>query len=596
MRATPYPSHQSYYSSPYQFYYTTTGRYCAYDANSGTHLIHNLADNRWYQYFPGIVPPSQQYPHQQPHPYNRVNDFQYQHYHHQPSPPKTAGARNAYPDGDQFKSRGRNRDPMSRSHKEELLYSAADVEAAERSLIEESNIDKDVYFEDEGVDVRMGERIGRHRRLSNERQRQRSRSGPERRNEEDMHRSSYNQEASRARTTPGPQNHHTANHTCQRQQAPGRVHSKHTHGQHFGSNQAGVGYEGSEHDSGYMDDFDPIPLPRRNMPGVARWLDNTPSEFSVDDRHHPFDVENDGMRYASESLSRSAHSHKAGGGVISDPLLNKPHYDNHRTVAPPYHTEARSTHKEQNAQSRMTSRKDDRHRSSATKTLHRQDSGIDMSDAMTNHVDIEIDIHMEDAREVEGGDIYPGPGCFPRGSPHPAYVSPRRSTHPNSSRKTEEEFDCYYRIPPCPNLPPVEDPTIGTLDMVYLSGGQELTAPHYLRNPPVSPTFRQPDSVYTASVAATPRPKYHHTSPAMLPRAPSPPLSISPDYTQRTRRSGLGVPVVDYERRYTRPHVSFLPLDFFHFFPLLTGAVRSYPGHLIVIGTYLDVSTYSFVW
>lgn len=552
MRATTYPSHQSYYSSPYQFYYTTTGRYCAYDAKSGTHLIHSLTDNRWYQYFPGIIPPSQQYPHQQPHPYNRANDFQYQHYQHQShGPHRTGGVRSTYPDSDQYKSRERNRDPVNRSHREEFLYSAADVEAAERSLIEETNIDRDVYFEDEGVDVRMGDKAGRHWRPSNERQRQRSRSGPERRNEEDAHRSSpYSQEASRARTTPGPQNNHTVNHTCQRQQTPGRVYSKHTQGQHFGSNQAGVGYEASEHDSGYMDDFDPVPPHRRNMPGVARWLDNTPSEFSVDGGYHPFDVENDGMRHASESNPRSAHTHKAGRVVI-DPLLNKPHHDNYRTIAS-YHTEARSTQKQQNAQSRMSPRKEDRHRSSATKMLHRQDSGIDMSDAMAGEVDIEIDIHMEGTSEVEGGGIYPSLGCFPRGSPHPAYASPHRSTHPSSSRKTKEEFDCYYRIPPCPNLPPLEEPTVGTVEMIYLSGGQELTAPHYLRNPPVSPTFRQPDSVYTASVAANPRPKYH-PSPAMLPRAPSPPLSPSPDYTQRTRRSGLGVPVVDYDRRYTRP-------------------------------------------
>jgi len=558
MRATPYPSHQSYYSSPYQFYYTTAGRYCAYDAKSGTHLIHSLTDNRWYPYLPGIIPSSQQYPYQQPHPYSRVNDFQYQHYQHQShTPPRTGGARNAYPDGDQPKGQERNRGPVSRSHREELLYSAADVEAAERSLIEESNIDKDVYFEDEGVDVRMGERTGGHRRHSNERQRQRSRSGPERRNEEDTHRSSpYSQEASRARTTPGPQNNHTVNHTSQRQQTPGRVHSKHPQGQHFGSNQAGVGYEGSEHDSGYMDDFDQVPLPRRNMPGVARWLDSTPSEFSVDGGHHPFDIENDGTRHATELNSRSVHTHKAGRGVISDTLPKKSHHDTYRAATPPYHTEARSTQKQQNAQSRRTSRKDDRRRSSGTKMLHRQDSGIDMSDAMIDEVDIEIDIHMEDASGAEGGDTYPGPGCFPRGSPHPAYVSPRRSTHPNNSRKTEEEFDCYYKIPPCPNLPPLEEPTVGSVEMVYLSGGQELTAPHYLRNSPVSPTtFRQPDSVYTASVAATPRHKYHVTSPAMLPRAPSPPLSPSrdytPDYTQRTRRSGLGVPVV--ERRYTGP-------------------------------------------
>ncbi|RPB24963.1 hypothetical protein L211DRAFT_131564 [Terfezia boudieri ATCC MYA-4762] len=546
MRATPYPSRQRYYSSPYQFYYTTTGRYCAYDAKSGTHLIHSLTDNRWYPYFPGIIPPSQQYSQQPPHPYNRVNDFQRQHYQHMPpGPARAGGARNAYPDRDQFKSREIHRDPVSRSHKEELLYSAADVEAAERSLIEESNIDNDVYFEDEGVDVRMGERIGRHSRPSNERQRQRSRSRPGRRNDEDTHRGSpYSQEASRARTTPGPQ--------CQ--QTPGRVHSKHTQGQYFGSNHAGVGYEGSEHDSGYMDDFDPIPLLRRNMPGVARWLDSTPSEFSVNDGHHPFDVEKDEMRYASESNSRSVHTHKTGRGVISDTLLNKSYHDNPRTVSPPYHTEARSTQKQQNAQSRMTFRKDDRHRSSATQTLHRQDSGIDMSDAMVDEVDIKIDIHMEDASEVENGDIYPAPGCFPRGSPHPAYVSPRRSTHP---RKTEEEFDCYYKIPPCPNLPPLEEPTLGVVEMVYQSGGQELTAPHSLRNPLVSPSFRQPDSVYTASVTATPRHKYHYTSPAMLPRAPTPPLSSSPDYTsdytQRMRRSGLGVPIADYERRYTRP-------------------------------------------
>jgi len=554
MRATPYPPHQSYYSSPYQFYYTTTGRYCAYDARSGTHLIHSLTDNRWYPYFPGIVP---QYSHQQPYPYTKANDFQYQHYQHQPhGAPRTGGVRNTYPGSDQFKSRERNQDPLSRSHKEELLYSAADVEAAERSLMEESNIDKDVFFEDEGVDVRMGERIGRHRRPSNERQRQRSRSGPERRNQGDTHRSSpYSQAASRARATPGPQNNHTVNHISQRQQVPGRVHPKHAQGQHFGSNQAGVGYEGSEHDSGYMDDFDPFPMPRRNMPGVARWLDNTPSEFSVDDGQHPFDVENDGMRYTTESNPRSAHTHKAGRGVISDPVLGKPHHDNYRTVVPPYHTDVRSAQKiqkQQNDQRRMASQKDDHHRSSATKTLHRQDSGIDMSDAMVDGVDIEIDIHMEDASEVEDGNIYSGPGCFPRGSPHPAYVSLRRSAQPSSSRRTEEEFDCYYTIPPCPNLPPLEEPTTGTAEMVYLSGGQELTAPHYPRDAPVSPTFRQPDSVYTASVAATPRHKYH-TSPVMLPRAPSPPLSPSQDYTQRTRRSGLGVPVVDYERRYTGP-------------------------------------------
>lgn len=520
MRAAPYPPQQGHYSQRYQFYYTSTGRYCAYDVISGTHLIHSLKTNRWYPYLPDIYLPSQTYSQQNPRPSNRTNEYQRHGYDHQPSGVHRSGAvGGVYANGGQFQGGERNREPVFRNHTEGFLYSAAATDAAQRSLIEESVDGMHNPFDDEGVDVRMGERVGRPRKSSNERQRQRSRSGPELRSQDSPYRGPpYTQEAGysqRSLRQPNYQTDHNANRSSYN-----RLNLKQNQGHTFGSNQAGVGCEGSEHDSGYKDENEPVPYFRRSMPGVARWLDDTPSVYSAEDGQHPFDVEIGRMQCDSEQ-----HSRRARGGVNYDQPRDRYHRSKPRTSSHPIHTDFGTSRNNQSfhqEEKRTASRDNENHRApwSSQKTLHRQDSGIDMSVAMVDEVNIEIDVHTTDARD---GEIYPDP-----------------------------HVECYYTIPPCPNLPPPQETITGTTQIVYVSGGQELAVSHHHQNKTVSTTFRQPDSVCTESIILTPRPEHHqyesYSYPTMLPRAPSPPLSPAPIHTQRTRRSGLGVPVVEYDR------------------------------------------------
>ncbi|KAF8454453.1 hypothetical protein BDZ91DRAFT_801760 [Kalaharituber pfeilii] len=492
------------------------GRYCAYDPASGSHFIHRLKDNRWYPYYPETFSTSQQQSFQK-----RSRDFR-----------KTKGDAYAYnyPHHDAYMSgeydAGYSGMERSRSHtrhrdrnREEFLYSAAAAEAAQRSLIEKSNIDMEYYFEDEGVDVRMAERRNRYRR-SQERRRHRSRSAPAYpRDEKIICRDTY-----------------LLNN-------PRQIHQRHRH--RFGSNQAGVGVDGSEHDSGYMDDFEPASQPRKAMPGVARWLDEIGSVYSCDDCQHPFDKENFKDFEANEA---HAYRSKVRDGGAKDFAADR--YQGTRYhVATPRHID--SNYYSQNPYTEIPRRsRDNVHYPVEDKTshkLHRQDSGIDMSNPMEDQIDIEIDITMDDAGDVADGVACPKSGYFPHHSPSSKYVKPHRvMVSPNAEvqhHETQDGYDCYYVIPPCTSLPPPVDATVATANPGYLTVINENAAQRSAPNSPKSPTYHQADSIYTGSVVGGHSQKFP-SSPTMLPRAPSPPLS-PPPYAHKTRRSGLGVPIVE---------------------------------------------------
>lgn len=265
-------------------------------------------------------------------------------------------------------------------------------------------------LDDEGVDVYMGDRAGRLRQACVGQGRQRSRSGPELRR--DFKDSPYMRDASRHIPR---QKYYEICHPYQ-----------HLRDHSFGSNQAAVGCEGSDHDSGFMDDSHHIEISR------------------------------------------------------------------------------------------------------VPKGLHRQDSGIDMSGS-AERLNIEIDVHMDEASEV--GDKYPGPGCFPHGSPHPRYVGLHRATEVEVHSPTEtyaqdqdevqDRFVWQYEIPPCPDMPPLDENQV----VGFLSETQ-IIVPRHLSGPQKSPSFYQPDSVYTASEAAGPTSNQHHYFPQVVPpRAPTPPVS-----------------------------------------------------------------------
>lgn len=162
-----------------------------------------------------------------------------------------------------------------------------------------------------------------------------------------------------------------------------------------------------------------------------------------------------------------------------------------------------------------------------SKTLHRQDSGIDMGSPGMEKLEIEIDIDMESTSDMAMDD-FPAPGCFPHGSPHPKFLNLRRSSQPPRSPRKEtvshvEPFDCYYVIPPCPAPPPV----------VHNSAVQELARIRHRVDSPPS--------------------RHSYNSPSMPPRAPSPPVSPAPTRGHQQTRRGNFVPIVDhsrYERRY----------------------------------------------
>ncbi|KAI5803316.1 hypothetical protein DFH27DRAFT_45812 [Peziza echinospora] len=517
MHTTIYPA-QSYYSPPqqtnYSFYYTQSGQYCAVDPLTGNNFIHNLSDNRWYPYSPNAVPAAQPaFKQTFAQSYNNSNGYQYASYDY--SSHMNNGAGRTYEELERSKESKRSRE---RSREGEFLYSAAAAEAAQRSLIEDMDIVEEHVFEDEGLDMHTGERSSRFRRKSRERSRQRSRSMPN--DDGNLRSPKYSpRQASRPR------------HVSRHQQPPPTPHyptdnrghrSYHREHGRFGSNYAGVGVEGSEHDSGYMDDFEPAPEPRRAMPGVARWLDDIGSDYSGGECMHPFGDASfhercregqdckprvETTRQGDLSWGRHAHHEQ----------LASPHLTHHKVTRDSQHS--RFGHSEVRGLPRDQSPvRYARH----SKTLHRQDSGIDMGGPGMEKVEIEIDIDMESTSDMEMND-YPAPGCYPHGSPHPKFVNIRRHSQPRSPRKETvslgEPFDCYYIIPPCPPGPPV----------VHHTAPQELARRHRGESPP----------------------SRHYNSPNMPPRAPSPPVSPAPARGHQ-RRSSF-VPIVEhsrYERRY----------------------------------------------
>lgn len=518
MCAVPYPSPQGYYSSPYHLYYNSNGQYCAYDPNTGNHFIHNLKDKKWYySYVQPTAQPAKQY-HKQPYAsYTRGNEYSSPEYDRYPRGIYEKGGVGCGYDGGHVTGGERNREHTCRSHGEGLRYSATFAEAAPRSQIGENNIEMPTYFEDEGVDVHMGERSGRPQRHSNERQRQRSRSGPARKEDTPYRGAS----SSRHRV------YHCDNsqHLCQHQHI--RVSAKQGQEQTFGSNQAGVGCEGSEHDSGYMGDFNSEPEPRRSMPGVAKWLDNTPSEFSGDDGCPPFDTE-----YDIQCDPRPQPT-KKDGAILSDPLMDKSGRDRSRSSSYRHRIEFQAGKWYQKPYDNQVSLHGDSHKVFSSRALHRQDSGID--------------IQMDTSGENDlTNPPYPS-GGYLHGSSPKQRSSHSRSPTPAQPRceKTGEVCDYYYTIPPCPNLPPpVEAPEEAPAEptgVVYRLERRELSAPLYLSHPPPeSPTFCQPDSIYTSSVVEPRQNHYHYDDYTRPPKAPSPPPTPALPFAHRARRSAPG--------------------------------------------------------
>lgn len=485
MCAAPYSSPPGYYSQPYHYYYNSTAQYCAYDSTTGNHYIYNSEDMQWYSYV--------QYG------YTKGNGYNPPEYHYPRGSYGKGGFSCGY-DGGHVKSGEGGWEYACRSHGEEFRHSTG---AAPRNPIEENNVEMGTYFEDEGVDVNIGERSGRSRRYSNERQRQRSRSGLTRKDDTTYRGAS----SSRHRV------YHHDQHQHIRKQEPEQT---------FGSNQAGVGCEGSDHDSGYMGDFDPVPEPRRSMPGVAKWLDNTPDEFSGGGGgRHPLDME-----YDCDSRPQPT---KKNGVIPNDLLMDKSGRDRSRSSSYRYRIESQWN---QRSYDNQVGVQGDGHKVFSSRALHHQDSGIDIQMEITSENEAPNTLHFA-----------------PHDSPPKQWPSHPRSSTPAHLRREKawEVYEYCYTIPPCPNLPPpVEAPAEAPeapSGVVYRLGSQELTAPRYRNHPPpMSPTFCQPDSVCTGSVIESRQNHYHYDDYICPPKAPSPPPTPVPHFAHRGRRSVPGFP------------------------------------------------------
>lgn len=472
MHATPLFHHQSYSTQPkYTFYYTTSNRYCAFDPVSGDHFIHSLNDNRWYPYFPAQELPTvkhKNHDHYAPH-FNTYDGFEVRESRHREA-------------GESGRHCSRGRDRLER---ENLLYTAAAVESARRSLLEE-DIGMDSVYEEElnlhGGDWwhstsrsggKHGPKVRGHVREEHSYDHRRNHSphpSPRRRHVPPHHARAHDGYHHREETY-----HHSHQHQ------PQRYH-------HHDSKKAYVGSPGSDHDSGYfeyLEDFEPAPSPRKAMPGIAKWLDNILVDEGLD-----FEEEELDMGFRARSRRRESQA-----------------YDEQR----PYYSD-------DDAQRRTDYRRSAEER--AYETHHDRQPEWEASSPDTYNINIEINMDTDQGYETH------------HSHQAPKYQTQRHHHNHENAEKViyqEENYNCYYAVPPQPSPPAAaaRSPT-------------EARRTGRFTNKPT--TCYQPNSIYSA-----PETIRYPTYRQYLPRAPSPPMSPVP--FQRRSSGGEGVRYVKPEPR-----------------------------------------------